>query len=206
MLHYWNKEHFSFRCDFCGERLVPKWNNPDARSHNIENDLLVDPNSYAISEEDWLASPKCCKILNPLDLTVFERVESSSSMGYRHDADAIKIDDKMLADRLSRYTPLIRRGGVIYRFAIPDPRHIAFTMEPKNMEPVEVIDEITVAPSHHGCAYYGFFKPSIAEALAQLPTDPAVRDRANAFYLDTDHIIISRCGGGQLVRAHWVRI
>lgn len=204
MLHYFNAEKTGrFQCYFCGEPIVPKWRNPDARSHHITEDLLPGED-YAIDREEWEASPSSCRKLNPLDLSIFDKVESSSTMGYRHDPDAIAITDDVLAERLARFTPLVMKDGTASRFDLPDLRRTAYTWEPKNLQAVEIIEDIMTSPTHHGCGYYGFFKPSIAEVLAQVPADlPA---RANAFYLDDSQILIARCGGGQLARAHWVKI
>lgn len=206
MLHYINIDRIGgrFECYFCGTPLQPVWRNPHARTRSIKEDMLEEPGVYTMSEEKWDASPESCRKLNPLDLSVFERGDGLN-MGYRHDSDAIYISAELLAERIKRFTPLIFSDDKLHTFKIPDLRRVAFTWEPTELQPLsQPVEEIMVSPTHHSCGYYGFFKPSIAEVLAQVPEN--LDPRANAFYIDTSSILIARCGGGQLARTHWVRI
>ena len=93
------------------------------------------------------------------------------------------IDDAELKRLVSLFTPLFRRDDVVYRLEIPDLRLVAFTWDPKFLEPVD-FSPVTTLKTHHGCSYYGFFKPSIAEVLAQIPDD--IPKGVNAFYIDME--------------------
>ncbi len=75
--------------------------------------------------------------------------------------------------RFKRIKPLIVRDGKLHTFDVhSDIVGRSYTWDPKN--PVEdtvertVIGEIT---TYHGYGYYGMFKPSVGEVLAQIPSN-----------------------------------
>jgi hypothetical protein len=83
-----------------------------------------------------------------------------------------------------------------------DPRNQAFTWSPEYSEKAEGLIELTSIKTHHYCGYYGFFKPSIAEVLAQIPDEYI--DKVVAFETITgehdgeDEVKILRDGRGHL--------
>ena len=95
-----------------------------------------------------------------------------------------EISDERLHELLRRFTPLVLVDGKLHRIEQVDPRTIAFAWDPVLLDEVVVTTEVSRIRTNHYCAYYGFFKPSIAEVLAQIP--PQVEEKANAFYIVTD--------------------
>lgn len=171
-------------CQHCGENLS------DAQ--------------FTQDEATWAARADNCVIMKPVTMELFDDMSGDPQWtGFRFQPKRIEISDEALQVRISKITPLINRNGVLHRFKVPDLRRTAFTWDPKLIPGGEcTMEEILVAPSFHGCAYYGFFKPSIAEVLAQMPDDP----RINAVWLDSDRLRICGDGEGHLVPAHWGRI
>lgn len=118
------------------------------------------------------------------------------------DRTLLVISDEVLQERMARVTPLIFRDGELHTFDIPDLRNTAFTWEPKNLvKATHPYTEAAVTKTQHSCGYYGFFKPSIAEVLAQLPDDPTI----TAFYLDSSDVVVLWDGEGHLAPCHWLR-
>jgi hypothetical protein len=106
------------------------------------------------------------------------------------------INEEELHRRLALFTPLYRDNGVVHRIKIPDLCVDAFTWDPDLLEAVE-FTPVTTIQTHHYCAFYGFFKPSIEEVLAQVPDD--IPEGVNAFYIDmTADLGIFREGNGHL--------
>jgi len=60
-----------------------------------------------------------------------------------------------------------------------DPYRTAFTWDPKPTTPATDIRPFETIKTLHRYAYYGFFKPSIAEVLSQIPAE--LQDRTVAF-------------------------
>jgi hypothetical protein len=95
---------------------------------------------------------------------------------------AQQITDKQLAERCSRIQPIVRDrfGGL--RFIKPvNPNNIAYQWDPAFMGTVPR-KLIIVGRSKRVLitwAYYGFFKPTIRECLAQMP--PGCVNRCTAF-------------------------
>ncbi len=122
----------------------------------------------------------------------------------RFDPARVEISKEDLDERVARVRAFIRSGDSICAFALPDLRGSAFTWDPKGKQEISLeeagYEEIMTTKTQHDCAYYGFFKPSIAEVLAQLPDDP----RITAFYLDTHDVKILHDGQGHLATAHWL--
>ena len=94
-----------------------------------------------------------------------------------------KVDEQRIRELAQRIVPLVRfaegedglfrsSGGFQYVIEPPDPFNVAYTWDPKPVarvtKPLVKLRDIT---THHGYAYYGFFKPSVAEVLAQIPDD-----------------------------------
>jgi hypothetical protein len=118
------------------------------------------------------------------------------------DREMIKLPVDMLEERLARVCPLILREGRLYDFTIAGLNE-HYTYDPAGM--VEVPDErdyfeVTRTATQHSCGHHVFFKPSIAEVLAQLPPDPNI----TAFYLDTATVVVLDQGEGHLCTCHWL--
>jgi hypothetical protein len=67
--------------------------------------------------------------------------------------------------------PVIPKHGKLFHIKPVDPRKIAFTWDPKLREEATGLVELTTIRTLHGFGYHGFFKPSIAEVLTQIPDD-----------------------------------
>ncbi len=63
------------------------------------------------------------------------------------------------------------RQGFLYYIQEVDLRGIAFIWDPKPTEIAEGLEPFEDITTYHTYGYYGFFKPSIAEVLAQIPLD-----------------------------------
>lgn len=123
----------------------------------------------------------------------------------KFDRDSIQISDDRLAQLMERFTPLYRKSGTndIHRIEIPDLRNTAFTWGPKLLDTVNVTPVRTITTSH-SCAYYGFFKPSIAEVLAHVKDDGS--DWGDAFFIEMEDVGTYGCGGGHYATTQFVRI
>lgn len=65
--------------------------------------------------------------------------------------------------------PLVRQGDQLWMIRLPDLRNVAFTWSPVCTESPVGLVEVARITTLHGYGYYGFFKPSIAEVLCQIP-------------------------------------
>lgn len=83
------------------------------------------------------------------------------------------ISDEELANRHAKLRPLARVGEDLRHMADPSClRTIAFTWSPELVgEPVTDLQPAKTVITLHSFGYHGFFKPSIAEVLAQVPDD-----------------------------------
>jgi hypothetical protein len=97
-----------------------------------------------------------------------------------------EISDDSLRENLSRLRPLVQRGQKFYEVELPDLRGTALTWEPKLIREVE-FHPLVHTETDHTCGYHGFFKPSIAEVLAQVPDD--LPPEVNAFCILTEQTI-----------------
>ena len=95
-----------------------------------------------------------------------------------------KISDKKLNELYERIRPVIRYAevkyggkthyekhseGDLYYIKKVDPRGVAFTWSPEPDEKASGLVEMTDITTYHSYGYHGFFKPSVAEVLAQIP-------------------------------------
>ncbi len=105
------------------------------------------------------------------------------------------ISEEALQALVKRFTPLFRdEEGVIWKMKLPHLRNSAYTWDPDLTEKVE-FETVAEERTDHYTGYVGFFKPSIAEVLSQLPAD--LPEECNAFYTDTDSALIYSDGNGQ---------
>jgi hypothetical protein len=91
-----------------------------------------------------------------------------------------EISDERLAELSERIKPLVRNGdGELCYIRPVDLRGTAYTWSPKIIEKAGEMNVITDITTYHTYGYYGFFKPSIGEVLAQIPAEYV--DRVVAF-------------------------
>ena len=104
------------------------------------------------------------------------------------------ITDETLQALIKRFAPLYRdEEGVIWKMKLPHLRNSGYTWDPDLTETVE-FETVAEEQTDHYAGYVGFFKPSIAEVLSQIPAD--IPEECNAFYIDTDSIAIYSEGNG----------
>jgi hypothetical protein len=91
-----------------------------------------------------------------------------------------EISDEKLEKLAKRIKPIVRnKNGVPYHIKKVDLRDIAYTWSPKLTKKSPAFNIISDITTHHSYGYYGFFKPSIAEVIAQIPEEYI--DRVIAF-------------------------
>lgn len=118
-------------------------------------------------------------------------------------AEVPHISNKKLKRMRTIVKPIVRdENGHLHRIKPCHPKNVAFTWEPKLQDEVAV-KEIGRIKTHHYCAYYGFFKPSIAEVLAQIPKEMLPLVRFFEVLSDTDsgtqdQVHCFRSGNGHL--------
>lgn len=120
------------------------------------------------------------------------------------DRAKLEISDDLLEDRSRRIVPLVKKDGKLYRIEQPHLRNTAYTWEPKLLKQVEDYQELFTSKTMHSCGYHAFFKPSIAEVLAQADV---IEPWANGFYIMNEREI-DMCteGEGHIATVMWVRI
>ena len=95
-----------------------------------------------------------------------------------------EISDEKLNSLIKKIIPVVRENNKLYYIKIPNLRNIAYTWDYKITEEYDNLKEITRIKTHHYCGYYGLFKPSIAEVLAQIPEE--LINKVNAFEIIND--------------------
>lgn len=75
--------------------------------------------------------------------------------------------------------PLVRSDGELYHIEPVDYRSIAFAWDPKLTEQAQGLNEVATIPTLHTYGYYGLFKPTVAEVLAQIPRE--IQNQVEAF-------------------------
>ena len=89
------------------------------------------------------------------------------------------ISDERLAELVARIRPVVRQDDQLFYIKPVDPRKIAFTWDPKLDGRAHRLARLVSVRTLHTYGYYGMFKPSIAECLAQMPEE--IADNAVAF-------------------------
>lgn len=82
-----------------------------------------------------------------------------------------KIAPKRITELLKQIRPCVRRDDKLHFIQPVDPRKVAFTWDPKLAGEAPEMPIIGKIRTLHTYGYHGFFKPSIAEVLAQIPED-----------------------------------
>lgn len=82
------------------------------------------------------------------------------------------ISDERIAQLSTTIRPTVRDEDDKLRYIEPvEPRSIAFPWDPKFEGLAEDLTEVARIRTLHTWAYYGFFKPTVAEVLAQIPAE-----------------------------------
>ena len=83
-----------------------------------------------------------------------------------------KISDEELNDLFTHIKPVIDFYGKGKRYIEPvDLRGTAFIWDPEPAEKAKGLKMLRDIRTYHSYAYYGLFKPSIAEVIAQIPKE-----------------------------------
>ena len=82
-----------------------------------------------------------------------------------------KISDERVEEMGKIIKPLVVRKGQLCYIKPCDPRKVAFSWDPKVTKIARGLRKICEIPTYHTFGYYGMFKPSIAEVLAQIPEE-----------------------------------
>jgi hypothetical protein len=89
------------------------------------------------------------------------------------------ITDDELKAMAERIKPVVRSGKVLFYIKEVDLKNIAYTWSPEITDRATDLKPLKEITTYHRYGYYGFFKPSIAEVLAQIPTE--LRETVVAF-------------------------
>jgi len=81
--------------------------------------------------------------------------------------------------RALRIKPTVRFDGILRYIKAVDLFNTAYAWDPEPGEVAPAFTKIAEITTYHTYGFYGFFKPSVAEVLAQIPDD--LLDRVNAF-------------------------
>ena len=81
--------------------------------------------------------------------------------------------------------PVVEENGKLYYIKPVDLYNVAYTWDYKiDIEAEGLLLDRSIK-TYHSCSYYGFFKPSIAEVLCQIPHWKHVLDNVYAFRIDS---------------------
>lgn len=92
-----------------------------------------------------------------------------------------KVPEERIRALAERIKPVVRRPrSRDLHYIVPvDLFHVAYTWDPKLAEKATDLKAVCDITTYHTYGYHGFFKPSIAEVLAQIPEE--YLDRVVAF-------------------------
>lgn len=105
-----------------------------------------------------------------------------------------EINDTKLNSLCERILPVVRKNGALYYIEPVDPRKTSYIWSPTITTEATGLKEFIKINTIHKCSYYGFFKPSVAEVLAQIPDD--ILDKICAFEIDGSNVGIFQNGCG----------
>lgn len=81
-----------------------------------------------------------------------------------------EISDVELCQLALRIRPVVQASEGLFNIKPPnDLRKIAFTWDPTLTDLAEDLEPLVEIPTFHIYGYVGFFKPSVAEIIAQIP-------------------------------------
>ena len=82
------------------------------------------------------------------------------------------VTDARIVDVLETIRPVVvNNNGTLWYVAIADPRRFSFSFDPKILYRADGLVRTRTIRTLHTFGYVGFFKPSVAEVVAQLPED-----------------------------------
>src|SRR3989344_7243752 len=84
-------------------------------------------------------------------------------------SEILKISDEKLNELYAKIKPVINQEGKLYYIKDVNLRNTAYTWEPIIKEEAKGLKKLRKIYTYHEYGFHGFFKPSIAEVLAQLP-------------------------------------
>lgn len=79
------------------------------------------------------------------------------------------ISNALLGELVQKIKPVVQKGDSLFYIVDVDPRNIAFTWEPTFRGLATGLTPVTTIYTLHEYGAPAFFKPSIAEVLAQIP-------------------------------------
>ena len=91
------------------------------------------------------------------------------------------LPDEEIARRAKTIRPVVKFGEKLHYIKPVDLHTVAYTWDPKKAEKATGLKPLKEITTLHRWSYYGFFKPSIAEVLSQIPED--LVDRVVAFQI-----------------------
>ena len=110
----------------------------------------------------------------PKEINILSRWTSAHGIGKatsRECYEQHEISDERLEELSKRIKPIVLQHGIPHYIKLCDLRKQAFTWDPKVTERADGLTMIAEIPTYHTSGYYGFFKPSIAEVLSQIPEE-----------------------------------
>lgn len=81
-----------------------------------------------------------------------------------------KASKKRIAEWATRIRPVVMAGRLSF-IKPPDPFNVAYTWDPKPTKEATGLKAVADIRTYHVYGYYGLFKPSVAEVIAQIPGD-----------------------------------
>lgn len=91
------------------------------------------------------------------------------------------ITDEKIAEMLKDMRPVASKDGKLWYIKPVDPRTVGYTWDPKLVREATRLREVYRLHTFHTWAFYGFFKPTVAEVLAQVQHRFDMGYRWNAF-------------------------
>lgn len=107
------------------------------------------------------------------------------------------LTDARLDELVARIKPVVEFDGVKRYIQPCHPRNVAYLWDPKPADKAPAFKRVAEIQTLHTYGYIGFFKPSIAEVLSQIPEQ--LVDQVIAFELHTTMIEVMFFGWPQHV-------
>lgn len=82
-----------------------------------------------------------------------------------------KLSEEELQKRSQLIRPVIRFGGTLYYIEDVHLSNVSYIWSPVKKERASGLVSVAKVTTYHTYGYYGLFKPSIAEVLAQIPEE-----------------------------------
>ena len=82
-----------------------------------------------------------------------------------------KSSKKRIAEWAMRIRPVVMILGSLSFIKPPDPFNVAYTWDPRPTKEATGLKAVADIRTYHVYGYYGLFKPSVAEVIAQIPAN-----------------------------------